>query len=242
MILVVFRDVLIIGGFLFWAALGQPVRADPLIISKINTAAQICLILVTLGRLAFGVSDYSIGLALTYVVGATTLALRRRLSGALDPLSGQRGNQSMNMNPRQEALFWLGMLAVLFVLLYLLESDPAAVRCRRHRRLFPRSGGRVADALALPALACRWLGADSVRSGAGASDRADRAFVAAANGRIDRPDADLVRARSRTGSIRPWRMPRGPCRRKIFQKLQSTLSGSMGDLLAWTIRQVQSMC
>lgn len=76
-ILVVFRDVMLIGGFLFWSALGQRIRPDPLIVSKVNTAAQICLILVTLCRLAFGTSDYNIGLALTYVVGATTL-----LSGA----------------------------------------------------------------------------------------------------------------------------------------------------------------
>ncbi len=72
-ILVVFRDAMIVGGFLFWTALGQRIRWDPLVISKINTAAQICLIGVTLGRLAFAVDDYDLGLALTYVVGATTL-------------------------------------------------------------------------------------------------------------------------------------------------------------------------
>jgi cardiolipin synthase len=76
-ILVVFRDAMIVGGFLFWTALGQQLRPDPLIISKVNTAAQIGLILVTLGKLAFGLEDYNLGLALTYIVGATTL-----LSGA----------------------------------------------------------------------------------------------------------------------------------------------------------------
>jgi cardiolipin synthase (CMP-forming) len=76
-ILVVFRDLLLIGGFLFWAALGQRINPDPLVISKINTVAQICLILETLGRLAFKVPDYDLGMALTYVVGATTA-----LSGA----------------------------------------------------------------------------------------------------------------------------------------------------------------
>ncbi|MGH6979857.1 MAG: CDP-alcohol phosphatidyltransferase family protein [Stellaceae bacterium] len=76
-ILVVFRDILIIGGFLFWSALGQRIRPDPLIISKINTAAQIALILVTLGKLAFHMADYRVGETLIYLVGATTL-----LSGA----------------------------------------------------------------------------------------------------------------------------------------------------------------
>ena len=72
-ILVVFRDCMIIGGFLFWTALGQRISWEPLMISKVNTAAQICLIGVTLGRLSFGVYDYDLGLALTYLVGATTL-------------------------------------------------------------------------------------------------------------------------------------------------------------------------
>jgi cardiolipin synthase len=76
-ILVVFRDAMIIGGFLFWSALGQQVRTDPLVISKINTAAQICLVGVTLARIAFGMEDYYLGQALIYLVGATTL-----LSGA----------------------------------------------------------------------------------------------------------------------------------------------------------------
>jgi cardiolipin synthase (CMP-forming) len=72
-ILVVFRDIMIVGGFMFWTALGQRIRWDPLMISKVNTAAQICLIGVTLGRLAFAIDDRGLTLALTYLVGATTL-------------------------------------------------------------------------------------------------------------------------------------------------------------------------
>lgn len=93
-ILVVFRDAMIVGGFLFWSALGQPIRPDPLIISKINTAAQIGLILVTLGKLAFGIGDYNLGLALTYVVGATTL-----LSGAAYLVRWARSLASAEISP-----------------------------------------------------------------------------------------------------------------------------------------------
>ena len=93
-ILVVFRDAMIIGGFLFWTALGQRIRSDPLIISKINTAAQICLILVTLGRLAFQTSDYNLGLALTYIVGVTTL-----LSGAAYLVRWARTLAGAEINP-----------------------------------------------------------------------------------------------------------------------------------------------
>jgi len=93
-ILVVFRDAMIIGGFLFWSALGQRVRSDPLVISKINTAAQICLILVTLGRLALQTPDYSLGLALTYIVGATTL-----FSGAAYLVRWARSLAGAEINP-----------------------------------------------------------------------------------------------------------------------------------------------
>lgn len=93
-ILVVFRDVMIIGGFLFWTALGQRIRSDPLIVSKVNTAAQICLILVTLGRLAFNASDYNIGTALTYIVGATTL-----MSGAAYLVRWARSLAGAEINP-----------------------------------------------------------------------------------------------------------------------------------------------
>lgn len=93
-ILVVFRDIMIIGGFMFWTALGQRIRSDPLIISKINTAAQIALILVTLVRLAFRVSDYGSGMALTYIVGATTL-----LSGAAYLVRWARTQAGAEINP-----------------------------------------------------------------------------------------------------------------------------------------------
>jgi cardiolipin synthase len=93
-ILVVFRDIMIIGGFLFWIALGQRIRSDPLMISKVNTAAQICLILVTIGRLAFQVPDFNLGLTLTYIVGATTL-----LSGAAYLVRWARALAGAEINP-----------------------------------------------------------------------------------------------------------------------------------------------
>jgi len=93
-ILVVFRDVMIIGGFLFWSALGQRINSEPLIVSKINTAAQIALIGVTLIRLAFNVDDYDASLALAYLVGATTL-----LSGAAYLVRWARSQGGAEINP-----------------------------------------------------------------------------------------------------------------------------------------------
>lgn len=73
-ILVVFRDVLIVGGFLLVAALGQPMRWEPLLVSKLNTALQIALIAAVLARLGVGLNDIGLGTILIYAVGATTVA------------------------------------------------------------------------------------------------------------------------------------------------------------------------
>src|ERR1700761_9181344 len=53
-ILVVFRDVLIVGGVIVLAVLGHPVTIRPLYISKVNTVLQIVLIAVSLLHGGFG--------------------------------------------------------------------------------------------------------------------------------------------------------------------------------------------
>jgi cardiolipin synthase len=52
-ILVVSRDILIIGGVMLAGMLGQPIGMHPRIVSKANTAAQIVLAGLVLGDLAF---------------------------------------------------------------------------------------------------------------------------------------------------------------------------------------------
>lgn len=72
-IMVVFRDMLIVGGFLLVAALAHPMRWEPLYVSKLNTALQIMLIAVLLAQLGLGLIDLGLTLALIYAVAATTL-------------------------------------------------------------------------------------------------------------------------------------------------------------------------
>jgi cardiolipin synthase len=72
-ILVVFRDLLIIGGFLVGLAFAGPKRWEPLAVSKLNTVLQIILATVTLARLGLGIGDLGLGSALIYAVAATTL-------------------------------------------------------------------------------------------------------------------------------------------------------------------------
>lgn len=76
-ILVVFRDLLIVGGFLLAVVVTQPMRWEPLVISKVNTALQIALVGVVLADLGLGIADHRLTVWLVYAVGATTV-----LSGA----------------------------------------------------------------------------------------------------------------------------------------------------------------
>src|SRR4051812_38118397 len=55
-ILVVFRDIVIVGGVLVLAVLGQPVPIRPLLVSKLNTALQIVLVALVLLLEGFGLT------------------------------------------------------------------------------------------------------------------------------------------------------------------------------------------
>lgn len=72
--LVVFRDLVIVGGVLALAVLGQAVAIRPLFVSKINTTLQIMLVALTLLLSAFGLWAPIAMLALIWAVAATTLA------------------------------------------------------------------------------------------------------------------------------------------------------------------------
>lgn len=73
-ILVVFRDVLIVGGIILSHTMGRPVRMRPLLISKINTAAQIILAAAVLGVEGLGMRIAPMMTPMAYTVAATTLA------------------------------------------------------------------------------------------------------------------------------------------------------------------------
>ena len=72
-ILVVSRDIMILGGLLLAWVLGHPMKVKPLIVSKLNTAAQIVLASVVLGALGLGYDLSRVTLALTVLVALTTV-------------------------------------------------------------------------------------------------------------------------------------------------------------------------
>jgi cardiolipin synthase (CMP-forming) len=75
-ILVVSRDILIVGGVMFAWFLGKPMKVKPLLVSKLNTGAQIVLALLVLAALAFGFdgpAEQVAQTALMWLVAALTL-------------------------------------------------------------------------------------------------------------------------------------------------------------------------
>jgi len=73
-ILVVFRDLLIVGGVVFLWVLGFPRRIRPIMVSKANTVAQIMLAALALLLSGFGLSAPLLLDGMIWLVAATTFA------------------------------------------------------------------------------------------------------------------------------------------------------------------------
>lgn len=72
-ILVVSRDILIVGGIMLSWLVGSPLKIKPLLISKLNTVAQILFACVVLGSLGFDIEADTLKLVLMGLVAALTL-------------------------------------------------------------------------------------------------------------------------------------------------------------------------
>ena len=73
-IIVVSRDIMIVGAVLIAAVLDKPIPIRPLLVSKVNTTLQIAFAAGVLGGKAFGI-DFGLGFqAMLFVVAALTLA------------------------------------------------------------------------------------------------------------------------------------------------------------------------
>lgn len=72
-IIVVFRDIMIIGGIMLIFLMRKPLEITPLMISKINTTVQLLFLLYTLFYLSFGLGSPEISTAFGYMVALTTV-------------------------------------------------------------------------------------------------------------------------------------------------------------------------
>src|SRR5215216_2515436 len=73
-IVVVSRDIMIIGAIIISWLMGRPVAIQPLTISKLNTAVQIAFAALFLFKMAFGFELGRFDLAAMWVVAALTAA------------------------------------------------------------------------------------------------------------------------------------------------------------------------
>jgi cardiolipin synthase len=74
-VLVVFRDVMIVGGFLLIQALvAVPKPSNPLFISKVNTGVQVALVGYVLARRGLGIDAGPLDFVLGIAVAVTTVA------------------------------------------------------------------------------------------------------------------------------------------------------------------------
>lgn len=71
-LVVVFRDLLIVGGYMLYTSHAGPVKMRPSILSKLNTLMQITLVAVILTQQAAGLT-WPLAETLVYVVLATTV-------------------------------------------------------------------------------------------------------------------------------------------------------------------------
>jgi len=72
-ILVVLRDVLILGGFALIQATTAPQRLGPLFVSKVNTSVQIALVGFVLARLGLGIDEGTVTGILIAAAAVTTV-------------------------------------------------------------------------------------------------------------------------------------------------------------------------
>ena len=72
-ILVVSRDILIVGGIMLSWLVGKPLKIKPLLVSKLNTVAQIVFACVVLGSLGFAIPADMLEFVLMGLVAVLTL-------------------------------------------------------------------------------------------------------------------------------------------------------------------------
>jgi cardiolipin synthase len=93
-LLVVWRDLLIVGGALLYQLLTHNLKMEPLLISKFNTLMQILLAAFILGMGAFGMDNAMVLTTLIWAVALTTV-----LSGATYVIGWVRKAVTMEGNP-----------------------------------------------------------------------------------------------------------------------------------------------
>lgn len=103
MIVVAFRDLLIVGGYLLYTSMYGPVRMRPSWLSKANTLLQIALAVGVLFQLAAGVDYSAVIQALVYATLASTVASGAHylwIWGVMKQIETDKGSRSSQRGGR----------------------------------------------------------------------------------------------------------------------------------------------
>ena len=93
-ILVVSRDIMIIGAVMLSWLMGSPIKVKPLVVSKLNTAAQIVFACVLLGTLGFNVQAPNLIMVLmAAVAGLTLVSITAYLVGWIRHMNAEAAKQ-----------------------------------------------------------------------------------------------------------------------------------------------------
>ena len=100
MILVVSRDILIVGGIMLAWLVGKPFKIKPLVVSKLNTVAQIVFACVVLGSLGFHIEAQALTLVLMGLVAVLTLLSVAAYVARVGAPHELGGGQAVSTRPR----------------------------------------------------------------------------------------------------------------------------------------------
>ena len=93
-ILVVSRDIMIIGAVMLSWLMGSPIKVKPLLVSKLNTAAQIVFACVLLGTLGFNVQAPNlVSVLMAAVAGLTLVSITAYLVGWIRHMNAEAAKQ-----------------------------------------------------------------------------------------------------------------------------------------------------
>jgi cardiolipin synthase len=93
-ILVVSRDIMIVGAVMLSWLMGSPLKVKPLLVSKLNTAAQIVFACVLLGSLGLNVQAPNlISVLMAAVAGLTLVSITAYLVGWIRHMNAEAAKQ-----------------------------------------------------------------------------------------------------------------------------------------------------
>ena len=156
-ILVVSRDIMIVGAVMLSWLVGIPLKVKPLLVSKLNTVAQIVFACVVLGTVGFGYALPTLTLGAHGAGRRVDLVVCRRLCGRVGSPHEFYGCETVSRRPasrphrgaamesgvfQRQLIFWLAALGIIRAGAVAAQRHSAAVCCGPCDRVFAHTSHR----------------------------------------------------------------------------------------------------